>query len=70
MDDGNQRFLSIAEVTRKLGISVRSLSRLRENGAGPPFVRIGRRVTYNPVRLAEWIDRQESASALNAATEQ
>lgn len=59
MRDDDQRFLSVAEVTRRLGISVRSLSRLRTTGLGPPYVKIGRRVAYSPVRLAEWLERQE-----------
>ena len=36
----------------------RTLERWRTRGEGPAFVKIGRRVGYTPVALAEWVQQQ------------
>jgi len=66
----DERFLTSPEVARRLGISERSLSRLRETGGGPPFVKIGRRVAYNPASLTDWTLRLERESAVGTGPDQ
>lgn len=53
------QFLSSPQVADRLGISERSLARLRAEGGGPPFVKIGRRVVYSPAALASWVQQRE-----------
>jgi len=66
-----RKFLTTAEVSRRLGISVSSLERMRRVGEGPPFVRIGsRRIMYNANTLAGWEQRLEGESASSAEAEQ
>jgi predicted DNA-binding transcriptional regulator AlpA len=66
----DERFLTSPEVASRLGISERGLTRLRADGGGPPFVRIGRRVAYNPASLAEWIQRQEREGSATPGSSQ
>lgn len=66
----DERFLTSPEVARRLGISERGLSRFRAEGGGPPFVKIGRRVAYNPASLAEWIQRQEREGSAAPGSDQ
>ena len=65
-----ERFLTSPEVALRLGISERGLCRLRAEGGGPPFVKIGRRVAYNPASLAEWIQRREREGSATPGTVQ
>ncbi|UPY35430.1 helix-turn-helix domain-containing protein [Sediminicoccus sp. KRV36] len=51
-----QQLLAPAEAARLLGVSVRSLERMRVAGDGPPFVRIGkRRVAYTAGCMEAWL---------------
>jgi predicted DNA-binding transcriptional regulator AlpA len=46
------------EAAAWLRSSERTLERWRGEGAGPRFVRLGRRVVYRLADLETWIDRQ------------
>lgn len=71
MSAEDRPLLNVAEVSRRLGISVSTLSRMRRTGGGPPFVRIGsRRVAYNPASLADWVLRLEGNAASVSEAEQ
>ena len=71
MSADQRKFLTTAEVSRRLGISVSSLERMRRAGEGPPFVRMGsRRIMYNADFLAGWEQRLEGESASSAEAEQ
>lgn len=39
-----------------LGLSVRTLQAWRVKGGGPPFVKMGVNVRYNPVALTGWLE--------------
>jgi len=43
------------EAARVLGMSPRYLETLRGRGGGPPFVKIGRSVRYQPEEIDKWI---------------
>ena len=51
------------EAAKALGLSTRTLERLRLTGSGPRFAKLGRRVLYRPVDLEAWV-----ASRLVAST--
>ena len=49
------------------GLSVRTLERWRLEGCGPRFVRVGRRVMYEPSALADFVRRRSRTSTREAA---
>jgi predicted DNA-binding transcriptional regulator AlpA len=48
------RKLSVQEAAHFLGLSVSTLNKLRLTGAGPPYMKLGRRVLYDLRDLEEW----------------
>jgi Helix-turn-helix domain len=50
-------YLSTREAATKLSIGASTLKKLRVNGGGPVFHRIGRRVVYSSDVLDEWARR-------------
>lgn len=48
--------LSTNDAARRLGLSPRTLEALRVRGGGPEFIKLGRRVLYEPQSLTRWID--------------
>lgn len=55
------------EAARILGISVRTLQTWRVTGGGPPFVKVGAAVRYNPDRLADWLEARTVSNTAQAA---
>ena len=47
-----------AEVVGRIGVSLSTLATWRSSGAGPPYRKIGRKVTYPEAELQAWMDRQ------------
>jgi predicted DNA-binding transcriptional regulator AlpA len=47
------------ELAAFLGLSLSSVKRLRASGDGPPFVRIGRAIRYDPEAVREWLRQRE-----------
>jgi hypothetical protein len=58
--------LSTVEAAGRLGVSASYLNKLRVTGGGPPFVKIGARVAYDPADLATWLDAQKRTSTGHA----
>ena len=46
------------EVVGRLGVSLSTLATWRSSGVGPPYRKIGRKVTYPESELRAWMDRQ------------
>jgi len=69
MDLSEQHKLSAPEPAKYLGISTSTLSKLRVFGGGPPFLKFGRRVVYDPSDLGDWAaqHRRISTSDLGGA---
>jgi excisionase family DNA binding protein len=44
-----------AEVSSRLGLSVRTLQKWRIEGRGPRFVKLGNAVRYDPTELDEFV---------------
>jgi hypothetical protein len=53
----NSVYLSTREAAATLSIGANTLKKLRVNGGGPIFHRIGRRVVYSSDVLDEWAKR-------------
>jgi excisionase family DNA binding protein len=63
----NRNFLTTKELAAELSVSIRQLERLRENGSGPTFIRVGKKhVRYLKVALDAWVEQQLLASMNNA----
>jgi hypothetical protein len=54
MDLSEQHKLSAPETAKYLGTSTSTLSKLRVFAGGPPFLKFGRRVVYDPRDLDDW----------------
>ena len=54
MIENEGRCLSVGEAAELLGISARSLYRLREDGRGPDHYRFGHRIVYRMNALERW----------------
>lgn len=62
------RLLTVAEAAARLSVSKSYLDKLRMNGGGPPFVKIGARVAYDPADLATWLEGQKRQDTGRAGT--
>lgn len=60
-----QRF-NVREAGEYLGVAAQTLNRWRMNeGDGPPFVKLGRRVVYERSDLDEWLNANRRKSTLD-----
>lgn len=57
--DSPSCLITVAEAAERLSVSKSYLDKLRVTGGGPPFVKIGTRVAYDPADLATWLDGQK-----------
>jgi predicted DNA-binding transcriptional regulator AlpA len=53
-----------------LGVSERTLERLRTDGEGPVYLKFGLTVRYDPADLRDWIGRRKRTSTSNNGDEQ
>lgn len=54
--------LTESELSDRIRVAVATLRRWRWSGDGPPFVRVGRCVRYDPAHIREWLDTQTRRS--------
>lgn len=52
----NSPFLTEDDAAEWLNISVRTLQRMRAEGSGPKFTKMGRRVLYNRAHVESWLE--------------
>lgn len=57
--DTYNRLLNVTEAAERLSVSASYLNKLRVTGGGPPFVKIGARVAYDPADLVAWLAGQK-----------
>jgi predicted DNA-binding transcriptional regulator AlpA len=50
------RLLTLEEVADFLAVPVRTLYTWRYRGEGPPVLKVGRHLRYDPVALRRWLD--------------
>lgn len=56
------QLLDPPELAQRLGITVGCLAKWRLVGEGPAFLRVGRRIQYDPRDISKWLDRRRRAS--------
>ena len=49
------RVLSTVQVSNLLGVSTRTIERMRESHTGPVFIRVGRKVMYKSDDIEQWL---------------
>jgi predicted DNA-binding transcriptional regulator AlpA len=57
-----RRMLSTPEAASYCGSSASTFAKLRLYGGGPLYVKVGRRVVYDPADLDRWLASQRRAS--------
>lgn len=62
------RVLNQKEAATLLGVSTRTLERMRVTGAGPQFTRLNRLVRYRQQDLVDFVDRNLRTSTSDIAS--
>lgn len=58
----SDRYLTLNELADRLSVSPRVIYGLRYRGDGPPGVRVGRELRFDPADIDRWLDgRKETA---------
>jgi predicted DNA-binding transcriptional regulator AlpA len=60
--------LTAGEASRRVGLSKSTLAKLRLNGNGPTYCKLGRRVVYRPADLEEWLQSRTARDTSDADT--
>lgn len=60
--DDRATTVSPAECAERIGLKPSTLRNQRWRGDGPPFVRVGGRVRYRLVDIAEWLESRVRTS--------
>jgi hypothetical protein len=66
---GDRRYFSAQRVASMLGVSLRTLSRWNAAGAGPPKIKIGKKVLYELDKLPAWLASREIQPSPNTGAE-
>lgn len=69
MTTEDSRLLNVTEAAQRLAVSTSYLNKLRVTGGGPPFVKIGARVAYDPADLVAWVETQKRTTTAPGASE-
>jgi predicted DNA-binding transcriptional regulator AlpA len=56
----DRRYATAQRVASIFGISLRTLSRWGKTGAGPPKIKIGKRVLFDVVTISKWLASRET----------
>jgi hypothetical protein len=60
------KVVTASEAARLVGLSISTLAKLRLNGNGPPYCKLGRRVLYRPTDLEEWLQSRVTRDTSDA----
>ena len=60
------KVITTAEAARVLGLSESTLAKLRLNGNGPVYCKLGRRVVYRTADLEEWLQSRTARDTSDA----
>ncbi len=66
MEPASRIYLSNLDAADLLGLSPRTLERLRIEGRGPAFLKLGRRVVYARTDLVAWAEMRRRSSTSDA----
>jgi excisionase family DNA binding protein len=58
--------ITTAEAARFLGLSESTLAKMRLNGNGPVYCKLGRRVVYRQPDLEEWLESRTTRDTSDA----
>jgi predicted DNA-binding transcriptional regulator AlpA len=58
--------LNAGDAARFVGLSESTLAKLRLNGNGPIYCKLGRRVVYRPTDLEEWLQSRTTRDTSDA----
>jgi excisionase family DNA binding protein len=58
--------LTVGEAAKMLGLAPSTLAKLRLNGNGPTYCKLGRRVVYRRVDLEEWLESRTTCDTSDA----
>src|SRR5262245_41200712 len=61
-----QTVLHARDAARFVGLSESTLAKLRRNGNGPTYCKLGRRVVYRPADLEEWLQSRTARDTSDA----
>jgi predicted DNA-binding transcriptional regulator AlpA len=62
------RVVTAKTAARYVGLSESTLAKLRLNGNGPVYCKLGRRVVYRPVDLEQWLQSRTTRDTSDADT--
>jgi predicted DNA-binding transcriptional regulator AlpA len=54
----DDRLIPAAQMPAYIGLAVQTLARLRHEGKGPAFVRVGRRIFYPANQVRQWLNER------------
>jgi excisionase family DNA binding protein len=57
-----ERLLTVAELAEVIGVPVKTVYRWRHRGEGPPPIRVGRYLRFDPTDVNRWLDARKAAS--------
>ena len=60
------KVVSARVAARYVGLSVSTLAKLRLNGNGPTYCKLGRRVVYRPADLDQWLQSRTTRDTSDA----
>ena len=63
---GSLRVVQAKEAALFVGLSESTLAKLRLNGNGPTYCKLGRRVVYRPVDLEAWLQTRTARDTTDA----
>jgi predicted DNA-binding transcriptional regulator AlpA len=55
MSQQSQGVLDVVGAASRCGLGKSTLNKLRLTGGGPEYIKLGRRVLYEPAKLDEWM---------------
>ncbi len=60
--NSRQQLLSMQELSDWLQIPIKTLYDWRHKGEGPPTIRVGRHLRFDPIDIVEWLDARKQVS--------
>ena len=60
------KVVTAGEAARLVGLSASTLAKLRLNGNGPAYCKLGRRVVYRPADLEQWLQSRTARDTSDA----
>ena len=62
LTDSVKRLRDESAIAKQLNVAVKTVQAWRHRGNGPPFVKIGRLVKYDPDTVQAWVKSRERTS--------